>query len=129
MRPFALALCMVLAAACGDGEGSPPDSVLVTFETPEGSFMVEFDDPTAIARVQAALAGDGRAGIPNGRIVRGDGGINVGHDWHLEEVELVDMTIEVCDGTAAYVDAHLEDYLAIGRYCPWSATVVAVEPA
>jgi hypothetical protein len=121
-----LIVLMVVAAGCGGGEASPPDTVLVTFETPEGSFTVRLDDPASIQRVEAALASDGRAGIPNGRILQGDGGVNVGHDWHLVEVELVDVTIEVCDGTVAHVDAHLGDYLAIGRYCPWSAEVVEV---
>lgn len=130
MRPLsmAVAVLMLLAAACGDGEASPPDSVLVTFETPEGSFTVRLEDPASIGRAEAALAADGDAGIPNGRIVEGDGGVNLGHAWHLQEVELVDVTMEVCDGTAAYVDAHLDDFLAIGRYCPWSAVVVEVRP-
>ncbi|MGH8927785.1 MAG: hypothetical protein ACRDWH_05505 [Acidimicrobiia bacterium] len=121
-----LAIGILSMIACG-GSGEP-DAVLVTFETPEGSFTARIEDPASIQRVQQALESDGRAGIPNGVIVEGSGGVNPGHDWHLEDVEMVDMTIEVCDGTADYVDAHLEDFLALGQFCPWSAVVVDVQP-
>lgn len=47
--------------------------------------------------------------------------------WHLEDVELVDVTIEACDGTADFVDENLDVYLDLGNYCPWSAVVVAIE--
>ena len=54
------------------------------------------DDATGIGqysfdefdRVAAAEPGT-HVGIPNGRILPGDGGLNVGHDWHLVEVEIV----------------------------------------
>lgn len=60
--------------------------------------------------------------------MEGDGGVNTGHNWHLEDVELVDLTIEACDGTADFVDENLDVYLDLGNYCPWSAVVVVVEP-
>jgi hypothetical protein len=42
--------------------------------------------------------------IPNGLIQPGDGGVNLGHDWHVTEVEFADMATEVCDGTVSYID-------------------------
>jgi hypothetical protein len=36
------------------------------------------------------------------------------------------MTIEVCDGIPSDVEAGV---VTSERYCPWSAVVVAVEPA
>ncbi len=39
----------------------------------------------------------------------------------------MDLTIEVCDGTADFVDENLDTYLELGNYCPWSAVVVAIE--
>ena len=36
------------------------------------------------------------------------------------------MTTEVCDGKPSFVQA---DQITGNRFCPWSAKVVAVEPA
>jgi len=100
----------------------------VQFATPDGWFRAVIVDPASVARIDAALeAGERYLGIPNGVMVRGNGGVNRGHDWHLVDVELVDMTIELCDGTAAYVDEHLDDWMReVGRYCPWSAELVSL---
>jgi len=125
-RILILGITILLGAACGDSSGETT-SILVTFETPSGSFIARIDDPVSIDRAREALDEGTSAGIPNGRIVEGDGGVNTGHNWHLEDVELVDVTIEACDGTADFVDENLDMYLELGNYCPWSATVVAIE--
>ena len=39
--------------------------------------------------------------------------------------EFVDMTTEVCDGLPEYVE---DGTLTSDVYCPWSATIVALEP-
>ncbi|HUP16836.1 MAG TPA: hypothetical protein VM848_12400 [Acidimicrobiia bacterium] len=113
-------------AACG-GEPASATSILVTFETPSGSFIARIVDAVSIDRAREALDEGGSAGIPNGRILEGDGAVNTGHNWHLEDVELVDVTIEACDGTADFVDENLDVYLDLGNYCHWSAVVVAIE--
>lgn len=124
-RTSVLGVAILIGAACG---GEPEStSILVTFETPSGSFIARIVDPVSIDRAREALDEGGSAGIPNGRILEGDGGVNTGHNWHLEDVELVDVTIEVCDGTADFVDENLDVYLDLGNYCPWSAVVVAIE--
>jgi hypothetical protein len=143
----------VVAVACGDSSTTtiapaPPatsstttaapsttspaaDSVVVTWQTPDGgTFRSVVSGADAVARVEEALAGDGYAGIPNGRLEPGDGGINTGHDWQQVDVELVDMAIEVCDGNASDIDDDLDYWLdTVGQYCPWDARVIAVEPA
>ena len=127
-RTLIVGVAVIVGAACGNGSAED-DSILVTFETPSGSFITRIDDPVSIDRARDALANGTPAGIPNGRILEGDAGVNTGHDWHLEDVELVDVTTEVCDGTADFVDENLATYLQLGNYCPWSAVVVAIEPA
>ena len=131
-------LALALSACGGAGGGDPVDGLpgggaTVTFETPDGgTYRVLLTDPADIVRVEAALAGDGHAGIPNGRIVAWDGGVNIGHDWHVVEVELADMAIEVCDGTVGYVDDLGHDGFVDqhgDRFCPWAAVVVAVDRA
>ena len=126
-RTLIMGIAVVVGAACG-GESAEQNSILVTFETASGSFIAAIDDPVSIDRARDALANGTSAGIPNGRIPEGDGGVNTGHNWHLEDVELVDAAIEVCDGTADFVDQNLDTYLELGNYCPWSAVVVSIDP-
>lgn len=116
-------------AAQTDGD-STTGSVIVNFESADGStFRAVLALPADIAAVEAALAGDGYAGIPNGALAYGDGGVNAPHDWHMVDTELADITIEVCDGTASMVDEDVAYWVEnVGRFCPWSATVVAIEP-
>lgn len=121
-----MGIVILIGSACGDDPAAAP-SILVTFETPSGSFIARVVDPVSVDRAREALDEGGSAGIPNGRIVEGDGGVNTGHSWHLEDVELVDVTIEACDGTADFVDGNLDVFLDLGNYCPWSALVVAIE--
>ncbi|HKX75371.1 MAG TPA: hypothetical protein VJR05_08260 [Acidimicrobiia bacterium] len=124
-----LALILVgtaLLFSCG-GEGAADN--VVTFETADGStFKVRVEDAGTLERLRDALeSGDGRAGIPNGRLAAGDGGVNTGHEWHLVDLEMVDIAIEVCDGTASMVDADLDYWLnTVGRFCSWDARVVAI---
>lgn len=109
--------------------GAQSGAVIVKFETADGStFRTLLESATDIARAEDALEGDGNAGIPNGELVAGNGGINAPHEWHLINVELVDMTIELCDGTATMVDEDLDYWLeTVGRFCPWTATVISIE--
>lgn len=118
-----------LSAAQTD-DGNVPQPVIVTFKSADGStFRAVLELPADIAAVEAALAGDGYAGIPNGALAYGDGGVNAPHDWHMVDTELADITIEVCDGTASMVDEDVAYWVEnVGRFCPWSATVVAIEP-
>ncbi len=116
-------------AAQTDGD-SANEPVIVTFASADGSqFRTVLELPGDIVAVEAALAGDGYAGIPNGALAYGDGGVNAPHDWHMVDTELADITIEVCDGTASMVDEDVAYWVEnVGRFCPWSATVVAIEP-
>lgn len=118
-----------VAIAQADPGGSP-QPVVVTFASADGStFRTVLAQPADIAAVETALAGNGYAGIPNGALAYGDGGVNAPHGWHMEETALADVTIEVCDGTAAMVDADITYWVeTVGRFCPWSATVLAIEP-
>ena len=130
--PFAIAVLFAVAA-CGDDDGTPTTTlpegaVIAEFRTPDGNFKVLLTG-TAAEQARAAYEAGTQPGIPNGRILRGDGGVNTGHDWHLTEVEFADMTIEVCDGTAAYIDSvGYDEWVANAgdRYCPWGAELVAL---
>ena len=146
-RLITIALVAVLVlAACGDDDAGTtttpttttptttttivlPDSVIAEFRTPDGeTFKVSLAGAAADHVRQGFASGD-PAGIPNGLILRGDGGVNTGHNWHLENVEFADMAIEVCDGTVSHIDDVGYDAWVASqgdRYCPWSAELIAV---
>ncbi len=137
-QPVAALAAIVLAvvAACGVGDeasgGSPaidPGApAIVTFEVNEGDrFRVLLTERSDIEIALRLLAGEDGPDIPNGRIVR-ETGVNEGWSWSLDpaDFEFADVTIEVCDGTPADVES---GELTSDRYCPWSARVVAVDPA
>jgi hypothetical protein len=49
---------------------------------------------------------------------------NLPWSWHLdpEEIEMAEMTTEVCNGTPSYVEEHLDEFIeTVGRYCPLNA--------
>ncbi len=108
------------------------DSVIAEFRTPDGvTYRILLDGAAAEHARQAYAAGE-HAGIPNGKINPGDGGVNIGHDWHITDVEWADMTIEVCDGNAGYIDdLGYEEFVNQhgDRFCPWNAELIdLIEP-
>lgn len=116
------------ASPSGSPSGSPSAGVVVTFKVVEEEYRILLTDATLIAHAQALLAGGTEMRIPSGLIVRGEPGVNAPWSWHIDpdSLEFADMTMEVCDG----LPSHIEDgTLAGDRFCPWSAEVVAIEPA
>jgi hypothetical protein len=103
--------------------------MVVTFEVGgRERYRVELTDPADVAAARALLAGQAAPSIPNGLVVRGEPSVNDGYTWHIDpaSVEFADVTTEVCDGLPSDVEA---SSWSSNRYCPWSARVVAIEPA
>lgn len=132
-----LGLLMVSSAACSDGDGAastttlPNGAVVAEFETDDGERYRILLEGTAAEQARTAFDAGESPGIPNGLIEPGDGGVNLGHDWHVVEVEFADMAIEVCDGTVSYVDdlGYAEFTTQHGdRFCPWGAELVDLNP-
>lgn len=133
----ATALLLVLSAcATADGASSTtttaptdPLGLVAEFETPDGvTYRVQLVGDAADHARHAFEEGE-RPGIPLGKINPGDGGVNIGHQWHITEVEFADMAMEVCDGTAGYIDelGYEEFVEQHGEYfCPWGAELVAL---
>ena len=96
-----IALLAIVAVGCGDdaaGEGTttttlPDGSVIAEFRTPDGASYRILLTGDAAATARAAFAAGTNPGIPNGRILPGDGGVNTGHEWHIVEVEFADFAI------------------------------------
>jgi len=59
--------------------------------------------------------------FPMEELERGDGGFNKPWNWHLkpDTVRMVEVSIELCDGTPSLVENELEYWLGtIKSYCP-----------
>jgi hypothetical protein len=61
-----------------------------------------------------------------GGIAAGDGGVNSGWSWHLTDMSLTELAIELCDGTPSMVEADLDYWLGtVKTFCPWASYVYA----
>ena len=106
--------------------------VLATFDVVGERFRVWITNPRAVRQVLALERGSGTASIPNGKLRFGPGraGHNAPWHWHLDprDIEFAEVTIELCDATPSYVEAHRREFVrTVGRYCPWSAELVDVK--
>lgn len=102
----------------------PSSDAIATFRVVDETFRVRLTTGEQVRAAQAAQTGMGPR-IPNGRIVSGTD-VNTGWSWHLEDLEFADVTIEICDGRPSDVERTGVTYGG-GRFCPWSAEVVAIE--
>jgi hypothetical protein len=125
---FGLATVAIAASgllACGgDGPTTPSRGALVIIAVANETFRVHLLDQRQIDAAHRAASG-GPARIPNGRIVAGTGP-NAGWSWHLEDVEFVEVTTEVCDGRPSDVEREGVNFGA-GRFCPWIARVISIQ--
>jgi hypothetical protein len=122
-----------MLAACG-GMVPPaqppavPRGVVVTVRVADAEeYRIRLTDSDDIAAAQRLLKGEAGPRIPNGKVVRGESNVNVGYSWHIDpaSVEFADTTTELCDGRPSDVERGL---ITSGRYCPWSAKIVAITP-
>jgi hypothetical protein len=138
MRMVALVLLLagvgVLAVACEDEETPTPppfsEGVVATFLVTGESFSVWVTNDSTIEQLEALQEGTG-SGFPNGRLLSGPGQAdhNAPWGWHLDpdETEIVDVTIELCDGRPSFVQDDLDYWLnTVGRFCPWDAQLTGL---
>lgn len=116
-------LVAIVAGGCSDSPTSPGQTAIATIAVADERFRVELVGSAQIIAARAAQNG-GPASIPNGRIAMGTS-VNTGWSWHLEEVEFVESTIELCDGRPSDVE---QQGLQFGgrRFCPWNARVISI---
>jgi hypothetical protein len=135
LPPLALAALVVVGCP---GATATPDSgdlsggALATFEVAGEEFSVWVTNPQTMEQILDLQSGASRANIPNGVILRGPGeaGHNAPWSWHLdpEQIEMAEVTTEVCDGTPSFAEDELDYFVEdVGRYCPWSAQLVAID--
>jgi hypothetical protein len=124
---LAALLTTVLALVAGGGCGGATQATetVADFVVAVGSeqFVLRVSGAETIRAARERLAGRG-TGFPSGPVRPGDGGFNAPWSWHLDpaETRIVEVAIEVCDGTPSYVEAHLDEF---PTYCPWAAVIVS----
>ncbi len=128
----ALTVVLVVGGCADNTKGSDAtDRAVVTFEVAgeeRERFKALLITRENVDIAKKLLQGEEAPGIPNGVVVRGDGGVNAPWTWHLDpaSIEFADFTTGVCDGLPSGVEAGT---ITSDRYCPWSAKVIAVDPA
>ncbi len=77
-------------------------------------------------RAAEAARDGGRATIPVGRLSAGNGEVNTGWSWHVDDITFAEAAIELCDAMPSYVES-IGPSFGNGQYCPWSARVLSIE--
>ncbi len=104
----------------------------IAFHGRSDTFVVALDDPARIADARAELVRpiDERRGVI-GIIQKEPAAYNPPWSFHYdpETVDFFDFAIEVCDGSARYIEDHLDEacgaLLPDCRWCPWSSYLAA----
>ena len=134
-RILVLAVAMAVPPACGTSPAALEDllegGILATFQVSQEEFRVWVTNEETIKQILDLRDGRSTASIPNGVLHEGQGRAdhNAPWAWHMDpiDIEMADATIEVCDGRPSLVDSLLDDYLTVGRFCPWGAELVGVQ--
>jgi hypothetical protein len=134
----AIVFAVLSVAACGgDDDPTDPDNplaggIVATFTVEGEAFRVWTDNVIAISDILALQAGIGDATIPNSTLRRGPGigDHNAPYGWHMDptDLEMAELTIEVCSALPSFVEANVDEWVdVVGQYCPWSAVLEGVE--
>lgn len=96
----------------------------------EGRFVAVTSNPQLLAVLegQLALPAAQRNLHINGPVDSGNGSHNLGWSWHFEpgQWELVEISIELCDGRPQNVEDDVDKWIAdVGTFCPWASYVAA----
>lgn len=122
-------LTILLLFGCTADHPSDPGTSgqFFTVRVVNEEFVILVTDPETIRLATENFQGKNNR-FPTGRLVRGNGGFNQPWNWHLlpDTVRMVEITIELCDGRPSYVEAHINDYVNAGAYCPWSGKIVKI---
>jgi spore germination protein GerM len=112
--------------------GELEGGVLATFNVSGEQFKVWVTNEETIADILEMEADPEIVKHPHGPILNGagQGNHNLPWSWHLdpEATEMVEASIEVCDGRPSYVEGEVDEFVdVVEAYCPWSAELVEVQ--
>ncbi len=104
--------------------------VLATFDVVGEQYSIFISNEQTIEQVLAVQQGKSQATIPSGHLLKGSVPYNQPWSWHVdsEDVQMAEVTIELCDGTPSQVEANLNYWVdTVKRFCPWNAKLINVE--
>ncbi|MFO7866044.1 MAG: hypothetical protein R6V02_04435 [Candidatus Aminicenantes bacterium] len=135
IRRVFLAFLIVFPAVLFFNCSSPfsPDlegGILVTFNVLGEQYRIFITNEQTIDQVFALRAGESSAGIPSGKLLRGQVSYNKPWSWHIDSDDIVmaEATIELCDGLPSHVENNLDYWVeTVGRFCPWHAELVSIK--
>jgi hypothetical protein len=135
MNRRVLTALLIAAAALGcdrDGGLAPDERAefLFALRGLEDRFVAVTSDSSVIEKARAQLQRPvaQRELFISGSIARGNGGHNLDWSWHFvpDQWDLVEVAVEVCDGTPQEVEADLDYWVdQLGRFCPYRSYVAA----
>ena len=117
-----LVAVLLAGLACSGPSGANPPAADFVVQVGAETFVLRLSSPEAIRLAEENLQGR-NSRFPAGPLRQGDGGFNAPWTWHLDPAQttLVEVAIEVCDGTPSYVEEHKSEF---PTYCPWGARVI-----
>lgn len=138
-------LCVTCLAATASAHAQEPAQPLpvstapplfATFDFVGDSVRVFVTDPQTSQNLIDISNGKRGDMIPNGILVDdrpGKSPYDPKWSFHFkpESVQMADFTIEVCDGTASYIEEHMDEWFQgqkEQRWCGWSAKLKKIEP-
>lgn len=130
VRSFFAAVFLLTSGCAEDALRDIGDSTMeATFRVEGETFKVRVTNPETIEQLVDVWQRVSSATIPNGvlRPGPGEGDYNEPWSWHIdpEEIEMAEVTVEVCSGRPSDVEDDLDYWLnEVGRFCPWSAELI-----
>ena len=125
-----LALGFIAVSCSSPTDPGLEGGILATFIVNGERYSIFITNPQTIDQVIALSHGQSNAKIPSGRVIKGRVSYNTPWSWHIDsqDINMAEVTIELCDGIPSYVEAHLDDWIAnVGYFCPWSAELASVK--
>ncbi len=125
--PLLGTVLLLTVGACTDA-AAPANDAVFKVDVGGETFHVSVTDAAVIAEAERRMRDDGGVGIVIGTLAHGDGGFNQPWSWHLvpATVEVVDFSIELCDGRPSMVEADLEYWVdTVKQFCPWEGKLTA----
>jgi hypothetical protein len=120
----------VLAVCSSPTSPKLEGGVLATFDVMGERYSIFITNFKTIEQVLALSNGQSDARIPSGRLIKGREAHNATWSWHIdpEDIQMVEITMELCDGRPSDVEKDIDYWVdTVGRFCPWSAVLVALK--
>jgi hypothetical protein len=132
LRKLALNLvaCWLIVSLCFAGSACGlRGGILVTFDVAGEKYNIFITNKETIKQVYAVQAGESRATIPNGKLIKGAASYNPGWSWYIdpEDVIMTDLAVDLFNGLPSQVEQDVNYWVYwIQRYAPLQAKIAKI---